>query len=334
MSQRIILIGPGSISRKYMEALAWLKGMEVVGVVGRDPDKTAAYAASYGIAHHGTDLARVIRESGPTMALVCTPNSLHFRPVMECAAAGLHVLCEKPLHMLPSRQEQMIRRCRQADRKLGVGYCYRFLPCLRFLKTAIEENRLGRILALDVRMKIWREPASYTASSWHGTPRIDGGGPFIQQATHLIDLALWLGNGFRGVLEARRFTLTHPIRVEDHGYGLVRYGCGAVGMIEASTACRGMNRQELEITGTEGSVTTDLAGILSWNVESLPLPEQIAKEKTGKDWLFRALLEDFRDAVESGREPFIDGRSGKQAVDLIHAIYRKSGKPEPMRPSS
>ena len=327
MAQKIVLIGPGSISKRYLEAAAGVDGMAVVGVVGRDAEKTAAYAASFGIAHHGTDLAEVVRKAGPTMALICTPNSLHYQGVMAAARLGLHVLCEKPLHILPARQEQMIQACRKHGVKLGVAYCYRFLPQMQFLKKILDEGKLGKMLAMDVRLKIWREPDYYTASSWHGTSEIDGGGSFIQQGTHLVDLALWLGGGFKEVLEARRFTLIHPIRVEDHGYGLVRYGCGAVGLIEASTACRGLNLQELEITGTGGSVITTLEGIQAWKVEALSPPEPAVKEKTDKGSLFRAMLADFRDAVESGREPFVNGQSARLAVELIHKLYRKSGKP-------
>lgn len=329
MEQRVLLVGPGAISRKYLEVMARVDGMSCVGVVGRDPGKTLSFAAEHGIQYHGVSIAEVARASGATMALVCTPNAAHYEAVITAARLGLHVLCEKPLEITPERQHEMIRVCRENQVRLGVGFSNRFLGHLRYLKDLLDSGALGRVLVMDVRMRNWRDSSYYTQSSWHGTADVDGGGPFIQQGSHLIDLALWLGQGFATILAARRFTVLHPIEVEDHGYAVVKYGNGAVGVIEASTVCRGQQANEIEVYGEKGSLAVSFAGITDWNVEGVERPAFPGEGRENKSMLFAELLADFKEAVETGREPFISGESGKLAVELIQAIYAKSG--EPMR---
>lgn len=331
MEHRLMIVGTGNISRRYLEAAAHVPGMIVVAAVGRDAGRTRSYATEQGIAFWGTDLAETAKRSKATMTVICTPNALHDQGVFSAANAGLHILCEKPLHIDPSRQKEMVQHCRLRGVKLGISFLYRFLPHIASIRKLVSAGVLGKLLVLNARMLVWREARYYSGSSWHGTPEIDGGGPFIQQASHLIDLALWIGCGYTKVLQAKRFTLLQPISVEDHGYALVRYGNGAVGMIEASTVARGADVNELELIGTEGSLVTGLDGIHRWDIGGTNPPEPGHGDQADKASLFQRLLEDFAEAVESDRDPFIDGTSACMATELITEIYRSSGAPLDLR---
>lgn len=323
MGQRILLVGPGSISKKYMEVISSLEDITTVGVVGRRAQMTKDYADKYNIPHYGTNIKDVANRAKPTMALITTPNATHYEGVIESAKLGLDVLCEKPLHIQTEKQEKMIRICKENGVKLGVGFSYRLLKVMQYLKNLIESGNLGKVLVIDARLKTWRKKEYYTQSSWHGTYKIDGGGPFIQQGIHIIDLALWLGNGYREVISAERFNLYHSIEVEDHGYGVVRYGNGAVGMIEVSTVTKGYNFNEVEISGTRGSITVSFEGIVRWNIDGREKPD-IKEEDDIKSTVFKRLLLDFKEAIEQDREPFINGESGKIAVDFVNELYNKS----------
>jgi UDP-N-acetyl-2-amino-2-deoxyglucuronate dehydrogenase len=337
---RILLVGPGSISRKYVEVISNLGGMTIVGVVGRRAQMTKDYADEYNIPHYGTNIKDVANRAKPTMALITTPNATHYEGVIESARLGLDVLCEKPLHIQTEKQEKMIRICKENGVKRGVGFSYRLLKVMQYLKNLIESGNLGKILVIDAKLKTWRKKEYYTQSSWHGTYKIDGGGPFMQQGIHIIDLALWFGNGYQEVISAERFNLYHSIEVEDHGYGVVRYGNGAVGMIEASTVTKGynFNFHEIEITGTRGSITVSFESsplmttplstktgkvIIRWNIDGRKKPD-IKEEDDIKSTVFKRLLLDFKEAIEQDREPFINGESGKIAVDFVNELYNKS----------
>lgn len=181
---------------------------------------------------------------------------------------------------------------------------------------------MGKIKIVDVISKHFREQGYYANAGWHGTYSMDGGGPFIQQGSHMIDIALWLCGGYEEVVDARRFQLYHDIETEDHGYAVVRYRNGGVGMIEASTATVGINQSRIEISGTLGSLAADFKKMLSFNVPGAELPE-FAQDSP----LFVYLLSDFVNAVETDAPPYISGESASATTELIMEIYEKSGPP-------
>jgi UDP-N-acetyl-2-amino-2-deoxyglucuronate dehydrogenase len=151
---------------------------------------------------------------------------------------------------------------------------------------------------------------------------MDGGGPFIQQGSHMLDMVLWLCGGYNEVLDAKRFQVYHDIETEDHGYAIIRYNNGAVGMIEASTASFGLSKDVIEISGTKGSISANYDQLISFEVEGMEAPEFDKKSD-----LFVQLITDFMQSVETGREPFINGDSASLTTELVVDIYEKSGEP-------
>lgn len=321
INHRILLVGYGNISKHYVSVVKELANMNIVGVAGRNIEKVKSFAQEYGIAHYGTDIKKVAESAGATMALICTPNAAHYQGVKEAAECGLHVLCEKPLDIYPEKQDEMIEICNRNRVKLGVCYRMRLLKHIQYVKDFIDSGRLGKVLVIDAYIKLWRENTYYTSSSWHGKLSMDGGGPFIQQGSHYIDLTTWLGNGFKRVISSNLFTLLHPIEVEDHGYAVIEYGNGAIGMIQASTICKGNNvfNSTIEISGTKGSIILGDKEILGWDVDGCDNPYI---EYTGD--VFDKQFIDFAEAIENNREPFINGESAKVSVELIHEIYEKA----------
>ncbi|MFC0215557.1 Gfo/Idh/MocA family protein [Paenibacillus chartarius] len=321
---RFIIIGHGNISRSYMSAFAKLERAEIVGVVGRTEEKVKLFAETHRLRFYGTDLAKVAAEAEATAVIICTPNAAHYGHVLAAAELGLHCLCEKPLHIDPAKQQEMIRRCSEHNVRLGVSYMRRFIPHIEWLKELMESGKLGRITVADVTMKHFRAKAYY--DSWHGTYEQDGGGPFMQQGSHLIDMVQWLCGGAQEVLDAKLFQVYHDIETEDHGYAVIRYRNGAVGMIQASTASVGMEQERIEISGTLGSVSADYKGFLTFEVPGVEKPD-FDPASAHNDVLFVKLAEDFLAAIEQERPPAISGEEAAKATDLIHQIYMKSGKP-------
>lgn len=322
--QRIVLIGHGNISEKYVAAIArFPERVKLAGVVGRNAEKCLVFAEKHGISVYGTSIADVAERSGATAAVICTPNALHYEGVMEASRLGLHCLCEKPLDISPDRQREMVQSCRDHNVRLGVSYMRRFIPHIRELKNWIDSGKLGRIMVVDAVIKHFRPKEYY--DSWHGTWELDGGGPFMQQGSHLLDMVLWLVGGYREVLTARTFRAYHDIETEDHGYAVIRYGNGAVGMIEASTASTGLKKEYVEITGTRGSIKADYGGILGFHVPGEEKPDWPTAKPN--DELFVDLLEDFLGAIAEEREPFISGEAAALSTELALAIYAKAGPP-------
>lgn len=325
---RVMLIGHGVISKAYMQAFAKLEDTRIVGVVGRNAERVRQFAAQHGIEYFGTDIEQVAKESAATAVVICTPNALHYDGVMTASRLGLHCLCEKPLHISPQKQTEMIESCRRHGVKLGVSYMRRFIPHIQFIKGLLEAEALGRITVVDVFFKHYRAPEYY--DSWHGTWDMDGGGPFIQQASHIIDMAIWLCGGYEEVLSANTFQVLHDIETEDHGYATIRYSNGAVGVIQASTACYGVQKEQIEISGTKGSIVASYDEIISFDVPGMEVPQFHPVESMNAA-CFEQLAADFIEAIEQDRAPFIDGESAKKATELITRLYEKAGSPQPLR---
>lgn len=321
---RIILIGHGVISKVYIAAFSNTKNTVIVGVVGRNAKKVRLFAEEHGIARWGISIEEVALQTRATIAIICTPNVAHYEGVMTASRLGLHCLCEKPLHICPDKQLEMINSCKKYGVKLATSYMRRFANHFLYVKELIDSGGLGCIRVVDVIIKHYRPKAYY--DSWHGTKEIDGGGPFIQQGSHIIDLAQWLCGGYRYVIEAKLYQVYHDIETEDHGYAMLRYNNGAVGMIEASTACKGLSKESIEISGTKGSLIANYKEIIAFEVEGMQQPI-FRKNDDTNETLFRRLAVDFIQSIEDDRFPFIHGDLAKTATELIHAIYEKAGEP-------
>ncbi|MFA9557838.1 Gfo/Idh/MocA family protein [Evansella sp. AB-rgal1] len=319
----LLLIGHGNISKAYVKAFSNMDNVRIAGVVGRDMDRVQEYAKLHSIPHFGISIEDVARESNATAAVICTPNALHYEGVMTASKLGLHCLCEKPLDISIEKQNEMIKSCNDKNVKLAVSYMRRFIEHLCFVKEVVDSGKLGKITVVDVTIKHFRPKEYY--NTWHGTVEIDGGGPFIQQGSHIIDLALWLGNGYDEVLQAKRFQVYHDIETEDHGYAVVKYKNGAIGMIEASTASFGMKQEGIEISGTLGSIAANYEEITMFDVPSESLP-RFTRDNSNEQ-LFLYLAKDFISSIEKDDAPFITGESAKIATELIKEIYNVAGDP-------
>ncbi|SFL06579.1 Predicted dehydrogenase [Paenibacillus sp. 1_12] len=295
-------------------------------MVGRDAEKVEAFASEFSIPFFGTQLNEVAKDAEATAAIICTPNGVHYENVMEASRLGLHCLCEKPLHISTEKQQEMIASCKEHGVKLAVSYMRRFASHLQFIKDIIDSGKLGRITVVDLSLKYFR-PKEYYHDSWHGTKELDGGGSFIQQGSHIIDLALWFCGGYKDVIDSKMFQVYHEIKTEDHGYAIVQYQNGAIGMIQASTACAGLKKEWIEIiSGTNGTILANYSGILAFDVPGIDLPV-FAENESLNESLFEKLATDFVQAIEEDHLPFIDGDSARTTTELINAIYLKAGEP-------
>jgi hypothetical protein len=123
--------------------------------------------------------------------------------------------------------------------------------------------------------------------------------------------------GFKKVIKSHLFNLHQPISMEDHGYAIVEYMNGAVGVIEVSSVSKNNPYvSKLEITGTNGSIVIINDKVTYWNVEGYDMPDF-----TDDMDAFEKQLRDFKEAIEYNREPLVNGDNGKIAVELVNEIY-------------
>lgn len=332
MTFRVGILGAGNIGDTHARAAREASGVEVVAHWARDGAKAARMAAQYGGRAYD-DVERFLAHRPMDAVLVATPSGLHAAHAAAAAQRGLHVLVEKPLDVSAERVDALIDASDAAGVRLGVFFQDRTAPDLAWLKRTIDAGALGRIILVSARVRWYRPPEYYTASSWRGTWALDGGGALMNQGSHTVDLLLWLLGDVSRVHALARTGL-HAIEVEDTVAASFELAGGGIGTLEAATSAYPGFPRRLEITGTEGTIVVEQDRVVSVQLRTAP-PEPPPREAGSTNASstspvvsdvrgHRRVIEDFVAAVREGRAPLCDGREGRRSVALIEAIYRSA----------
>ncbi|WP_437185490.1 Gfo/Idh/MocA family protein [Planctomicrobium sp. SH668] len=332
------VVGTGMISRYHAQALAAIPDAKLIGCYNHNPERAATFAQEFQCEAFST-LEEMLARNDIQVVTICTPSGAHLEPAVAAANAGKHVLVEKPLEISLERCDQIIRACKAANTLLGVILPSRFSPANIALRDAVQSGRFGKLTLGDTYVKWWRSQEYYDAGGWRGTWALDGGGAYMNQAIHNVDLLYWLMGDVEEICGLTS-TLAHErIEVEDVGTAIARFKNGALGTFEASTSVYPGLLKKTEIHGTTGSAIIEQDSILLWNFkEALPedamLIEKYGKgnEVTGGAADPKAIsftghqrqFEDFIDAIQTGRSPLINGEEGRKSVEIILAIYESS----------
>lgn len=339
-SLKVGIVGCGAISRNHLEAFAATVGAEVNVVCDVDPDRAGQTAADHGIAQAVTTVDDLLA-TGVDIVSVCTPHPTHENVVLAAAAAGAHVLCEKPIAVDLDSARRMTKACDDAGVRLGVLFQRRFWPQAQAMKEDLSADRCGEPILGQCTVLLHRDPDYYAAAPWRGTWVGDGGGVLMTQAIHYIDLLIWM-MGDPVEVSGRIATFTHDIEVEDTAVATVRFSSGALATVNATTAAdtslgarvqataaSGATRTLLEfpegtdgrtvLTAEDGTVTTtpDYPPTLVANADLGSINSALVPHHT-------AQIADFVDAVRTGRSPMVTGHDATRALSVLLAVYDSS----------
>lgn len=352
---RTAVIGCGKVG--HFHAMAFQKNpcSDFVACLGHHPDKTAAFAAQYGVKGY-TDLDAMLREAKVEAVAICTPHPLHAAFAVPCLERGVHVAIEKPLAASLADCDAILAAQRKSG-AVGTTICQRrfYRPSMR-VKRAIDEGKIGAPILGTVNMLGWRDMAYYASDPWRGTWAGEGGGVLINQAPHQIDLLLW----YMGEVEELYGiwdTLNHPeLEVEDTAAAVIRFKSGAIGNIVVSNSQNPALFGNVRVHGSNGAsigVQTDggamfvagMSGIAEppvndlWTVagEEDRLEDYQREDREffrsidGTHYFHEVQLDDFLRAILEGRQPLITLEDGRRTVELITAIYRSQRDRRPVR---
>jgi predicted dehydrogenase len=330
-SVRFVIVGSGNIASTHVGVIRKVALASLAGIVSRSGRRPVTLGQD--------DPVEVRRSLGEIRSpfeavILATPNGMHHQGAVEAAAMGKHVLSEKPLDISLKAVDAIIAACRKNRVKLGVCFQRRMSPDNLIVKRLIGEGRLGRIYAADVAVKFYRDQKYYDSAAYRGSWAIDGGGPFMQQASHQIDLYGWMFGKPERVKSAIA-TLAHRMEAEDHGAAVLQHAGGMIGTIVASTVARPGFPARIEIHAEAGSLTLENDLITCWLVEGLENPSRppaaaihsgAASAAVADTSGHEAILTDFIAAIREDREPAVTGESARQTTELILEIYKASRK--------
>jgi UDP-N-acetyl-2-amino-2-deoxyglucuronate dehydrogenase len=342
------IIGAGNIALIHAQAIATLGGQNVRlrAVLGKNRERAEKLASQFG-AQAFTDAAAMLERSDIQVVTICTPSGTHADLGLQAAAAGKHVMVEKPIDVTMERARALVVGCEQHRVRLGVIFQSRFLPAVSLIKQAIERGRLGKLYVVDAYVKWFRNRAYYQAAAWRGTKALDGGGALINQGIHTVDLAQHFAGpaaSIYGIAERKH----HPyIEGEDTALALVKYRGGAAGVIEATTSLAPGFSRRVEVHGEKGSIVLDGNDITVWqlegqndDVEEAMLARLRLEQRDTSDGASNPMnldisahqrqLEDFVGAVRDGRAPAVDGREALKALEIVLGVYRSAETGQPV----
>jgi predicted dehydrogenase len=239
-----------------------------------------------------------------------------------------------------SDADAMNEEAKKVGRSLAVCFQNRFNTPVQKTRIAYEAGRFGRMLHGSIQVRWNRNESYYTEAPWRGTWALDGG-TLMNQCTHGIDLLQWMMGGDAVRVQAATRRYLRPIEAEDFGAAIVEFASGAVGLIEGSADIYPTNLDEkLSLFGTKGSVV--IGGLAVNRIETWRFSDSKEKSETEEKVLnpdekdpptvygfgHSALYADFVDAIEKGRKPSVSGEAGRNALEIILAIYKsqKTGR--------
>lgn len=323
----------GMIGGVHAAAIKEISEARLVGAWSRSAEKTKRFSEQHQIRGYGS-YEELLSDPAIQAVSICLPSGHHADYGVKAAAAGKHVIVEKPIDISLAKAMSLIETCRKNGRKLSVIFQSRYTPAAKRVRHALDQGLLGRMILGDAYVKWYRSPEYYKSNTWRGTKAIDGGGALINQAIHTIDLLQWMMGGVKRLNGVVR-TSTHAIESEDLGVATVEYVNGAVGVIEGSTAIQPGFKERIEIHGQKGSLTLEGGNVTSWKVEGCTEADYVDAQKVSYGSTsspaishvnHKAQFEDIVAAIQQGRESLVNGEEGLKALQIVLGIYASSEK--------
>jgi UDP-N-acetyl-2-amino-2-deoxyglucuronate dehydrogenase len=351
---RTAVIGVGKVGPTHAQALAELPESEFVAVYGRNAERTAEFAARYGVTPFN-DVGKMVREASVEAVVIGTPHPAHAEGALAALEAGAHVLVEKPLASTLADSDAMIALAERQGLQIGVISQRRWTPPAQRVKEAIDAGKIGKPALGMVTMLGWRDEKYFRSDPWRGKWELEGGGVLVNQSPHQVDLLLWYMGPVAEVFGYWE-NLNHPyIEVEDTAIAVIRFENGALGNIVVSNSQKPGLYGKVHVHGTNGAtvgVQTDggamfIAGMSAvleppvndlWTVpgEESRLPEwQEAdrasfNEHDAAHYYHRLQIQEFLQALLAGRAPAVTAADGRAVVELFTGIYRSQRDHSPV----
>jgi predicted dehydrogenase len=324
---RIGIIGTGAMSHKHAQAYRNI-GYDLTVCTNTSAEKGRAFAEATG-AEFVSNYEELVRHPRVDIVDICTLPGFRLPAVELCAQLKKHVIVEKPIATNLETARKMMEVAHGAGIQLGVVSQHRFDDSTKFLKRAIADGRLGKIIQADAYVK-WYRSAEYYSRPIKGSWAGEGGGALINQAIHQLDVLLYLMGPFDRVSAAWQLGAAHQIESEDVVNALLWYANSATGVLQASTALWPGYPERIEIHGTKGSAIVTGDKLTRWDVQDdtgdpAPIDHAMASGASDPMAISTLTLErqflDFGDACATGRAPMVSAIEGYRALEAVISIY-------------
>jgi myo-inositol 2-dehydrogenase/D-chiro-inositol 1-dehydrogenase len=334
---KVAILGAGFIADIHAESYKrFVPEAEIVAVYTRDKNKADAFAAQHQIPKSFDDLDAIIGQSDCDVVDICLPNFLHHEATLKAAAAGKHIIIEKPLAVTLEQADEMIDVCKKSGVKLMYAEELCFAPKYERAREMVNEGAVG-----DIYMLKQSEKHSGPHSDWFYDINLSGGGVLMDMGCHAIAWFRWmLKNEKVKSVYASMSTVLHKGRTkgEDNAVVILEFENGVTAVAENSWAKHGGMDDKSEVYGTGGVIYADLfMGNSSLAYSKNGYGYALEKADTTVGWTFPIFeeafnqgypheLKHFIECVQQNKEPKVSGEDGRAVLEIIYAAYASAGE--------
>lgn len=332
---RVGLIGSGFISAIHADALKRCADAELTAVASPSPGKAAAFAKQHGMAHHFTDYRQLLALEEVDMVVIGIPNDLHHDCTIAAAAAGKHIVLEKPMCLNLAEADGMIAACHKASVKLMYAEELCFAPKYVRLKKLLDSGALGQPVLIKQSEK---HDGPHAPHFWDVNR--SGGGVTMDMGCHAIEFFRWiLGRPPIKSVYAQMGTHVHgdKTRGEDNAVLILEFANGATAVAEESWTKLGGMDDRAEVHGSKGVAFADLLhgnAIETYSATGYDYAVEKAGSTVG--WSFTIYeeiwnygfvqeMEHFVHCVKNDLQPIVTGEDARAVMEVLFAAYESAG---------
>ena len=328
------IIGSQFVSHIHALALKRCAEAELFAVASPTPGHAQKFAQNHGLPHHFTDYKQLLAMPEISLVVVGVPNDLHCQVALDAAAAGKHVVMEKPLCLSLAEADAMLAACRRAKVKLMYAEELCFAPKYVRLKQLLDSGALG-------------EPTLIKQSEKHDGPHAPhfwdvqraGGGVTMDMGCHAIEFFRWmLGRPALKSVYAQMGTYVHRDKTagDDNALIILEFANGVVCLAEESWTKKGGMDDRAEVHGAKGVAYADLHhGNAIQTYSSAGYDYAVEKGGSTLGWSFTVWEEEwnygfpqemahFVDCVKHDKPPLVTGEDGRAVLQAVFAAYESA----------
>lgn len=303
---------------QFIPAIHLLRRSVVNSVFSHAPERAKAIAEKFAIRSSFSDYDEFLN-SDIDSVYIGSANNNHYSQVIKAAAAGKHVLCDKPVSLTSAEAEEMVKACRENNVQFAVNYVYRFHPLITKAKELLESGFIGKLVSISLNFNIDFAPNK----NFRFKKEESGGGALRDLGTHMIDLMRFFGgeiSEINGVVD----NIIYNAPVDDFAAAIVKFENSGYGYFNVSFNSRkAFNR--IEILGHKGSIGIEnLIGARLLPARMILLKEGEARKafnKRGNKLLY--LLRSVQKSFLKNEKPAITGEDGLINMKLMEMLENK-----------
>ena len=339
------LIGCGRIAVNHIKA-ALNNKLQIVAVCDVIEEKMEALLAKYNLQNETsikryTDYKQMLAENADIELIsIATESGLHAEIALYCIEHNKNVIIEKPMAMSIADADKIIESAQKHAVKVSACHQNRFNVAVQKMRHALEAGRFGKISHGSIHVRWNRDKNYYDQAPWRGTWAQDGGA-LMNQCIHGIDLLRWMMGGEIDEVYGKTKQQFHRyLEAEDLGMAVVGFKNGAVATIEGTTNVYPKNLEEtLYLFGETGTVK--IGGTSTNNIDVWDFADETEADAENKGLKeatsnvygngHTSLFADVIDAVKNNRQPYVDAKAGRDALELVLAIYKSAAEGKPVK---